>query len=307
MGGPGHIEFEVVFGFEEYLSQSNGNTDFLNDDEKYKFIDDVSILEILNLISFGLSSYNFHNHVASDIGIEHSYLDPHNIKSQEYLNKVSDWTDQNEMQLNCKKTKYMVFNYSKLYQFNTRLELENQLLEQVHQTKLLGLIIRDDLSWMPNTKLLTIKAYKRMIILKNLFHFDLPVEEMINIYCLYIRSVVEQCAVVWHRSLTKGEQHDLERVQKVALRIIMQENYSTYSDALKVTGLDTLKARRAKLCLNFAKGCIKNDVTSDIFSVNSSTANTRNHEKYYVYPAKTGRLANSAIPYMAGLLNSNVK
>ena len=108
-------------------------------------------------------------------------------------------------------------------------------------------------------------------------------------------------------SLTKGEQHDLERIQKVALRIILKENYTTYSDALKATGLATLKARRAKLCLNFAKGCVKNSVTSDIFPVNSSTANTRNHEKYFVYPAKTGRLAKSAIPYMAGLLNSNVK
>ena len=56
-----------TLGIEEYLSQSNGNTDFL---------DDLSILEILNLISIGLSSYNFHNHVASDIGVELSYLDP---------------------------------------------------------------------------------------------------------------------------------------------------------------------------------------------------------------------------------------
>ena len=65
-----------TLGIEEYLSQSNGNTDFLDEDEKYKFIDDLSILEILNLISIGLSSYNFHNHVASDIGVELSYLDP---------------------------------------------------------------------------------------------------------------------------------------------------------------------------------------------------------------------------------------
>ena len=103
-----------TLGLEEYLSQSNGNTDFLNDDEKYKFIDDLSILEILNLISIGLSSYNFHNHVASDIGVEHSYLDPNNIKSQEYLNKVSDWTDQNEMKLNCKKTKECIQGVDRL-------------------------------------------------------------------------------------------------------------------------------------------------------------------------------------------------
>ena len=48
-----------TLGIEEYLSQSNGNTDFLEDDEKYKFIDDLSILEILNLISMTLSNYNY--------------------------------------------------------------------------------------------------------------------------------------------------------------------------------------------------------------------------------------------------------
>ena len=109
-----------TLGIESYLSQINSNRDFLDDDEKYKFIDDLSILKIMNLISIGFSSYKLYNHVASDIGIEHSYLDSKNIKSQEYLNKVSDWTDQNEMKLNCNKTKYMVFIYSKNYQFNIR-------------------------------------------------------------------------------------------------------------------------------------------------------------------------------------------
>ena len=296
-----------TLGIEEYLSQSNGNTDFLEEDEKYKFIDDLSILEVLNLLSIGLSSYNFHNHVASDIGIENSFLDQENIKSQSYLNKVSGWTVQNEMMLNPEKTKYMVFNFSTKYQFNTRLHLDGRLLEQVHETKLLGLVIRDDLSWKSNTGFIIKKAYKRMIILKNLFHFNLPIEEMLNIYFLYIRSVVEQAAVVWHSSITKGEQYDLERVQKVALRIILKDKYTTYSDALLLTGIDTLRARRVKLCLNFAKGCVKHDITRDMFPENSGTQHTRNQEKYYVPFASTGRLLKSAIPYMARLLNANVK
>ena len=53
-----------TLGIEEYLSQSNGNTDFFEQDEKYKFIDDLSILEILNLISIAMSNYDFHKHVA---------------------------------------------------------------------------------------------------------------------------------------------------------------------------------------------------------------------------------------------------
>ena len=166
-----------TLGIEEYLSQSNGNTNFLSHDDKYKFIDDLSILEILNLLSIALSNYNFQKHVASDIGIGNSYLEPKHIKSQEYLDKISNWTRNQEMRLNCEKTKYMIFNPSKNHQFNTRLEIEGQTIEQVKEAKLLGVIIRDDLSWKSNTH----------FILKNLFHFNLPIVEMMEIYCLYIR------------------------------------------------------------------------------------------------------------------------
>ena len=145
-----------------------------------------------------------------------------------------------------------------------------------------------------------------MIILKNLYHFNLPLSEMLLIYSLYIRSVLEQAAVVWHSSLTKGEQLDLERVQKVAMRIILKDQYIDYTHALKITGIPTLKARRNKLCLNFAKNCVKNDRTSDMFPKNNIIMNTRQHEAYYVPHARTDRLARSAIPYMARLLNANV-
>ena len=99
----------------------------------------------------------------------------------------------------------MIFNFSKKYQFNTRLDLDGQFLEQVHETRLLGLIIRDDLSWKSNTASITRRAYSRMIILKNLMGFRVPIKDLIEIYILYIRSVVEQSAVVWLSALTKGE------------------------------------------------------------------------------------------------------
>ena len=64
---------------------------------------------------------------------------------------------------------------------------------------------------------------------------------------LTINSVLEQACVVWHRSLNKGEELDIERVQKVAMRIILQENYLSYAHALEITGIPTLKSRRIKL------------------------------------------------------------
>ena len=201
----------------------------------------------------------------------------------------------------------MIFNFSSKHQFNTRLKLEHKNIDQIHETKLLGLVLRDDLYWKSNTDLITKRAHTRMLILRNLYQFDVPVLDLIEIYILYIRSVVEHSAVVWHSSLTKGEQKDLERVQKVALKIILKENYTSYEEALTATGLDTLTARRTKLCLNFSRKCTASEKTAHMFPENNSITTTRNPEPYFVTPARTERLAKSAIPYMQRLLNANSK
>ena len=210
------------------------------------------------MISQGLSSYNFKQHVASDVSIDHNqFLPQSNILSQGYLNNISEWTDKNLMKLNTSKSKYMVINYTDNYQFNTRLSINENILEQVTETRLLGVIINDRLTWHGNTEFIVKKAYKRMLMLQKLYEFSLPAEEMINIYVLYIRSVLESSAVVWHSSITQGEQMEIERVQKVALRIILNGDYESYAHALELTGLPSLSDRRKILCKKFAKNCIR--------------------------------------------------
>ena len=107
----------------EYDSQSNDNTEFLSPEEKYKFVDDLSTMEIINLIMVGLPSYIFKFHVASDIGTDHLFLPSENINSQSYMNNIRDWTQQRQMQLNEKKSKLMIFNFTNNYQFSTRVNL----------------------------------------------------------------------------------------------------------------------------------------------------------------------------------------
>ena len=297
-----------TLGIIEYKSQSDDNTDFLNIDEKYKYIDDLSIIELINLILNGIASYNSKQQVPSDIGIGHKFIHSENFKTQTYLNNISEWTEQNQMKLNTDKSNYMIFNFSKNYQFNTRLYLKDSLMQQVRQTRLLGVIVSDNLSWHANTANLVKRCYQRMIILKKLYKFSVPVEELVNIYCLYIRSVAEQSSVVWSSSLTVGQNYDLERVQKVALRIILGDEYSSYENALKLTGLVNLQARRSALSLNFAKKCIKNERARDMFPLKPDTnLNTRRKEKYKVTKCRTGRLAKSAIPSMQAQLNLNAR
>ena len=97
-----------------------------------------------------ISNYNFKQHVASDIGVHGQYLPNNNLKSQTYLNKIQEWTEEAQMALNISKTKYMVVNFTNNFQFNTRIELENSLLEEVSDCRLLGLNYNNKLSWAKN-------------------------------------------------------------------------------------------------------------------------------------------------------------
>ena len=257
--------------------------------------------------SLGISSYNRKVHVPSDIQTSNNFIHPANLKSQNYINMIEEWTRDKKMKLNTSKSKYMIVNFSKKYQANTRLHMGDQILEQVTQTRLLGVILDDRLSWQANTDFIVKKAYKRMVLLHRLYEFAVPVKDLIEIYILYIRSVLESSAVVWNSSLTRGQELELERVQKVALRIILKSKYEDYENALLKCSLLTLKERRNALSLSFAKKCVKNERTSDMFPLNPATYNTRNLEKYVVTKTKGSRLAKSAIPHMQRLLNINSK
>ena len=196
----------------------------------------------------------------------------------------------------------MIFNFTQKYQFTTRLEINGDTLEVVPKTKLLGVLIQDDLKWDANISSLVKRANARMVILRKLSEFGAPREDMKTIYISYIRSILEQSSVVWHKSLTLQNQEDLTRIQKSACRIILKHKYTTYEKALEILDLEDLSARRDKLCKSFA---IKSSKTTNMFKLsdNSYTMNLRNQSKYEVTHCNTERLRMSAIPQMQHMLN----
>ena len=119
----------ALWGILEYLSQSNTSTDFLENNRKFKFIDDLSVLEMINILSIGISSYDFKSHVASDIPTNGYYIPNENLHTQLYLDKISQWTNTNKMVLNQKKSNAMIFNFTKDFQFTSRTKIENETID----------------------------------------------------------------------------------------------------------------------------------------------------------------------------------
>ena len=151
-----------TFGIWEYLSQSNDNADCISEDERFKFVDDLSFLEIINLLSVGIASYNLRAHVPSDVPVHNQIIVAENLKSQQHLSDINTWTGKMKMKLNEKKTKQIIFNFSRKNQFTTKLSVNKKNIEVVKEVKLLGTLLTDDLKWGKNTREIVRKAYARM-------------------------------------------------------------------------------------------------------------------------------------------------
>ena len=76
-----------------YKSQSNKNTDSFSTKEKFKYLDDLSNLEVINLVLASISSYNAKQQVPSDIQIGHKVMHSSNLKTQSHINKKNKWTN----------------------------------------------------------------------------------------------------------------------------------------------------------------------------------------------------------------------
>ena len=130
-------------------------------------------------------------------------------------------------------------------------------------------------------------------------------QDLLHIYKTFIRSRLEFSSVVWHSRLSKKNENDIERVQKSAVKIIMKDNYSDYKNGLKTLGIETLFERREKLCLKFAKKCLKIENFRKLFPLKKKVHDMekRKVEKYFIKNVNTERFRNSAIPVMKKMLN----
>ena len=92
-----------------------------------------------------------------------------------------------------------------------------------------------------------------------------------------------------------------------SLNLILGNRYSDYDNALKFLQLDRLSERRRKLCLNFAKKCIKHEKAGKIFPLKQLKKKLRSNELFKVNFASTERYQKSTIPFLQSLLNKEEK
>ena len=289
-------------GQQTYIVASDDSSYHVPREDRYKFCDDVSLLEVVMLGDI-LTEYNFLEHVPSDIGVDQPFLDPSKCTTNENLNKIATWTDENLMLLNEAKSEYQIFTRSR-QEFAARFSINNRTIERKFASKVLGVWLQPDGGWNKNTKEICKRAYSKLPMLTKLKYAGAKTEDLIQIYKLFIRSTAEYSCVVFHGNLGAKNTAAIEKTQSTCLKVIYPK--LSYSEALTKSGLETMARRRQNRCLTFSLKAAKHPTQNRLFPINpKSTHPLRRHEKYKVNHAYNEFYRNSAVPFCQRLLNDH--
>ena len=98
------------------------------------------------------------------------------------------------------------------------------------------MVLTSNLSWEANTVYIVKRCNGKIWILRRLKKLEANHSDLLDVYFKQIRSIVEFAAPVWNSALTGVDIAKLERIQKTALHVILSQDYSSYSSALRALG-----------------------------------------------------------------------
>ena len=267
-----------------------------------KFIDDLSLVHALDL-----KKCLIQNDISGPRPLQYHSRTGHTLPEsdnviQEQATKLQDYVTARNMKINHSKSKLMLFNTSRKYDFSPEVSFDGVTnLQVVEEIKLLGIIFQSDMRWYSNTNNLTKNGYSRLWMIRNLKKYGAKSDELLDVYIKQCRSVLELAVPVWNAGLSKAEVRQIERVQKAAFSIILGDKYISYTEALLDLKMETLELRREKMCLSFARKAQKHDKFKNWFVANDQT----NNPAFLPVTFRTKRFKKSPLPYLTDLLNKN--
>ena len=200
------------------------------------------------------------------------------------------------MKINVTKTKELSISFLKNSLPAERLMVNNQSLDPIRSSKLLGVNLSTDLKWSIHIDEVCARASKRLFALRTLKRNGVPLADLRSVYCYFIRPLLEYACPVWHSSLTCTLNNQLEDIQRRALRIIYPQ--MSYKDSITQFNLPTLYDRRELLCESFYKNATRPD--SKLFNLLPEPApshyNLRKPRRLPLFKCRTKRFKNSFIP-----------
>ena len=152
------------------------------------------------------------------------------LELNEELRNIASWLKINKLSLNVNKTQYMVFTRKLNKIENIVLRVEGQTIERVTQTKFLGVIIDEKLTWRNHVNYMSTKIANSIRILIKA-RFCLSKETLVSLYYTFIYPHLTYCNSVRGDSFLYNPNR-LYVLQKKIVRIISHANWKAHAEPL---------------------------------------------------------------------------
>ena len=140
------------------------------------------------------------------------------LQMDQLTSSLLNWIDCNGLALNLTKTQYMVFSRQHI-DTERPLMIANTYIERKTETRFLGVIIDEKLTWTKHIKTLQSKMSRYVGIMYKIKRY-LPLQARLNIYHSFVQSHINYCALVWGFS-AKSNIDTLFTKQKKGIRAII--------------------------------------------------------------------------------------
>ena len=274
--------------------------------DKKIYIDDLTELEAINLKASLVPSdpnfigpLNYHERCGLVLPAHLSIL-------QHKLSDIHEYTRENMMMVNRKKTMVIPFNFTKKYDFIPQLTFpgEQEPLDVIYETKLLGVTISSDLSFARHVTNISAAASRTLWLLVRFRDMGANRSQLVTLWQQKGRSILEYASPVFFSRLTQQQSKQLEDVQRKAFAIILKSDYVSYENALEVLHQEKLSDRRLNAALKFGEKCVASLRHRDMFPRNQPGTDKRRAPKpFKEYFCRTDRFYSSSLPTIVRLLN----
>ena len=177
------------------------------------------------------------------------------------LEHIDLWLKANKLSLNVAKTEFMIISsrqkLQSLNDYTININVGGIQINQTNQSKSLGLIIDQNLSWKAHIHEISKKVSSSVGALKQVRPF-VSLHTAIKIYKGLIEPHFDYCSAVWD-GLSQQLSDKLQKLQNHGVRVITKSSYDTSSRyLLNSLGWDNLLTRRAKQKAKLMYKCTNN-------------------------------------------------
>lgn len=138
-------------------------------------------------------------------------------RSNSWLHELMLWLAVNRLELNVKKTKFIIFRpKNKPIDYPIQLQFNNTLIESVNSCKFLGVFFRSDLGWGDHVNHVRLRVARSIGVI-NRIRYLLPIQAKKQLYFALIHSQLVYCNLIWG-TCNKTDTARLLSLQKRALR-----------------------------------------------------------------------------------------